>query len=66
MKRSIDRACAAERAHGVPRATWWLLASLYTTQYLGLGFFMVALVAILRERGVPLEQLGMVYLLGNP
>lgn len=64
MKRSIDRACAAERAHGVPRATWWLLASLYTTQYLGLGFFMVALVAILRERGVPLEQLGMVYLLG--
>jgi hypothetical protein len=50
----------------VPRATWWLLASLYTTQYLGLGFFMVALVAILRERGVPLEQLGMVYLLGNP
>lgn len=40
-----------------------LLGSLYITQYLGLGFFMEALVAILRREGVPLEQLGLVYLL---
>lgn len=51
-------------ASKTPHATWWLLGSLYTTQYFGLGFFVVALVAILREQGAPLEQLGMVFLLG--
>lgn len=41
-----------------------LLASLYITQYLGLGFFFTALVAILRQQGVPLEQLSAIYVLG--
>lgn len=46
------------------RAGWLLLGSLYTTQYLGLGFLVVALVAILREQGADLDQVGMVYMLG--
>lgn len=41
-----------------------LLLNLYVSQYLGLGFFMEALVGILRQNGVPLEQLGLIYLLG--
>lgn len=41
-----------------------LLGSLYTTQYLALGFFIVALPTILRERGMPLEQISLFYLLG--
>jgi len=48
----------------LPITTWALLGSLYVTQYLGIGFFMVALVAILREQGAPLEQVSLVYLLG--
>lgn len=43
---------------------WALLGSLYVTQFLALGFFLIALVAILRQEGAPLEQLGMIYLLG--
>lgn len=45
-------------------SAWALLASLYTTQYLGLGFLVVALVAIMMEQGASLEQVGMVYMLG--
>lgn len=45
-------------------ATWWLLTSLYTTQYLGLGFLVVALVAILRDQGGSLDQVGLIYMLG--
>lgn len=45
-------------------ALWALLASLYTTQFLALGFFTVALVAILRQSGAPLERLGLVMSLG--
>lgn len=41
-----------------------LLLNLYVSQYLGLGFFMESLVAILRKNGVPLEQLGLIYSLG--
>ncbi|AFL68921.1 MFS transporter [Sulfurospirillum barnesii] len=41
-----------------------LLLNLYVSQYLGLGFFMEALVAILRKSGIPLEQLGLIYFLG--
>lgn len=44
---------------------WLLLGSLYVTQFLGLGFFVVALVAILRNGGASLEQLSLVYLLGT-
>ncbi|MBL3553745.1 MFS transporter [Rhodovulum sulfidophilum] len=43
---------------------WALLASLYSTQYLGLNFFVVALVAILRTEGAQLDVLGLVYMLG--
>ncbi|RXJ88508.1 MFS transporter [Arcobacter sp. CECT 8983] len=41
-----------------------LLFSLYTTQFLGLGFFVEAFVGILRQNGVPLENLGFIYMLG--
>jgi PAT family beta-lactamase induction signal transducer AmpG len=47
-----------------PLSTWLLLASLYMTQNLGLGFFWIALVAIMRRQGMPLERLGVIYLLG--
>jgi MFS family permease len=43
---------------------WALLGGLYMTQYFGTGFFMVALVAILRQSGTSLEKLSVVYLLG--
>lgn len=43
---------------------WLLLGSLYVTQFLGQGFFMIALVAIMRRSGAPLEQIGLVYLMG--
>ena len=43
---------------------WVLLGSLYVSQFLGLAFFMIALVAILRQEGAPLEQLGIIYVLG--
>lgn len=43
---------------------WGLLASLYVTQFIGTGFFMVALVAIFRQRGMALENLGWVYMFG--
>lgn len=43
---------------------WLLLGSLYITQRLGLGFFFIALIAILRQQGVPLEHLSMIYMLG--
>lgn len=57
-------AVAALRASPMTRQAWLLLASLYTTQYLGLGFFVVALAAILRDRGAPLETVGLAYMLG--
>lgn len=37
-----------------------LLGSLDVTQYLGQGFFMLALAAIMRRSGAPLEQIGLV------
>jgi len=40
-----------------------LLGSLYTTQYVAFAFFSVAIVAIWREGGMSLEQLGFVSLL---
>ena len=44
-----------------PLSTWLLLASLYMTQYLGLGFFWIALVTIMRQQGIALEKLGIIY-----
>jgi len=46
------------------RSTWSLLFSLYATQYVGISFLLVALVAILRSQGMPLEKLSIVYSLG--
>ncbi|WP_157140472.1 MFS transporter [Achromobacter xylosoxidans] len=46
------------------RRTWALLASLYSTQFLGLMFFVIAMVAILREGGASLDTIGLVYLMG--
>jgi len=42
---------------------YWLLASLYTSQFLPLGFFFFALIAILRQQGASLERIGFIYLL---
>jgi len=53
----------AEPARIAP-ATWYLIGSLYTTQALAPMFFVVAFVAILREQGASLDQVGMVYMLG--
>jgi hypothetical protein len=36
---------------------------LYASQFFPLGFFYYALTAVLRRRGVPLEQIGMLQLL---
>ncbi|WP_418180133.1 MFS transporter [Aliarcobacter lanthieri] len=41
-----------------------VLFSLYTTQFLGLGFFLEAFIGILRQNGVSLEHLGFIYMLG--
>jgi len=45
-------------------ARWALLGSLYITQFLALGFFYIALVAILRREGAPLENLSIIATLG--
>lgn len=41
-----------------------LFFSLYTTQFLGLGFFMEAFIGILRQNGSSLENIGFIYMLG--
>ncbi|MCB4208390.1 MFS transporter [Arthrobacter sp. UM1] len=41
-----------------------LLASLYTAQFIGVGFLTVGLTAILRQEGVSLASLGLIQLLG--
>ena len=46
------------------RARWSLLASLYVTQFLALGFFFIALVVILRQEGARLDHLSIIPLLG--
>jgi MFS family permease len=43
-----------------------LLASLYVTQYLPIGFFFIAMPAILRSVGFSLEQIGMFYVVALP
>lgn len=45
-------------------ARWSLLASLYVTQFLALGFFFIALMVILRQEGAPLDHLSIIPLLG--
>ncbi len=41
-----------------------LLISLYTSQYLGFAFFAEAFIGILRQNNMPLENLGLIYMLG--
>lgn len=41
-----------------------LIFSLYITQFLGFAYFTEAFIAILRQNGVTLENLGLVYMLG--
>lgn len=60
----MSRLRDGRRGAELPPCDWLLLGSLYTTQYLGLGFFVVGLVSILRERGAGFETLGLVYMLG--
>ena len=61
---------AAHAAHAAPsvppltRAAWALLCSAYLSQFVASSFFYMAMIAILRGRGVALEQLGWIYLLG--
>src|SRR5919106_6038544 len=45
------------------KARYVLLASLYTSQFLPLGFFYIALTAVLRREGVSLERIGLIHLL---
>lgn len=41
-----------------------LLLNLYASQFIGMGFFLESLIAILRKNGVALEYLGLIYSLG--
>jgi predicted MFS family arabinose efflux permease len=49
---------------GKRRSRYGLLATLYVSQYVGVGFLTVGLVSILREGGTSLQTLGLVQLLG--
>lgn len=48
------------------RTPWLLLASIYTTQYLGFSFIIAAAVAILRHQGVALDKLALINLIAIP
>ena len=50
----------------LPHSVWYLFSSLYITQYIGIGFISVALIAILRQQGYSLSQLAMVQLMALP
>lgn len=52
--------------HTLSKSQWALFLSLYTTQYVGVGFMLVALVGILRQRGAELADLSIVYVIGIP
>jgi hypothetical protein len=60
-KGAFDMETTAKRMTPKPLSTWLLLASLYMTQHFGLGFFWIALVAIMRRQCDPLERLGLIY-----
>lgn len=46
------------------RADWFLLSVLYVSQFLPVAFFFMGLPTILRDRGMPIEQIGALYVLG--
>lgn len=56
--------CGSHAGGSTARPPWTLLTSLWVTQYVGIGFLTVGLVAILREGGASLETLALVSLLG--
>ena len=43
-------------------ARYRLVAALYGSQFIPLAFFLYGLSAVLRERGVPLERIGLIQL----
>ncbi|GAA2034946.1 MFS transporter [Pseudokineococcus marinus] len=56
---------ALPRAAGAAaRPPWLLLGSLWVTQYIGIGFLTVGLVAVLRDAGTSLDTLALLSLLG--
>ncbi len=56
---------AEQGRSGMMTTSRWLRpGSLSITQYLGQIFFMIALAAIRRRNGAPLEQAGLIYLMG--
>lgn len=55
-----------ERMKILPPKVWILFTSLYTTQYIGIGFLTIALVIILRKEGMPLDKIGLIPLMATP
>lgn len=51
-------------ARPAPRGSYPLITGLYVTQYVGIGFLASALIVILRGTGTPLDQLGLISLVG--
>jgi len=49
---------------GLSKQYLLLLFSLYTTQFIGVAFFIEAFIGILRQNNVALENIGLIYLLG--
>ncbi|MGY2066095.1 hypothetical protein [Blastococcus sp. SYSU DS0619] len=64
MSAASAPAVAGRSPVAVDRPPWGLLTTLWVTQYVGIGFLTVGLVAILRADGVSLEDLSLVSLLG--
>ncbi len=60
----LDGAATKRSTEEMSGGAWLLLASLYSTQYLGLMFFVIALVAILRSQGAGMDMIGLIYMLG--
>ncbi len=54
------------KQHGNPGLRFTLIGSLYVSQAIPLGFFTVALPAILRARGVSLQNVGLLSALALP
>jgi PAT family beta-lactamase induction signal transducer AmpG len=52
--------------YAISKKNWLLFGSLYTTQYIGIGFIGIALIAILRQEGASLSQLGLIQLMSIP
>ena len=53
-------------SHVLPKRVWVLFSSLYTTQYIGIGFLSIAVMLILRDSGVELKKLSLIPLMSTP